>query len=1059
MNKTDQQIDRLVHDLRERAKELNCLYKIEELLNNVNRPLDELLGEVVKIIPEGWQYPDMCQAKITYKGKAYQTPGYIESEISQKADIMVQQEVVGEITVSYKNRVPTTHQDYFLKEESKLIKIIADRISHTILHKELKAISEEWDQAKKKFTSEPGDEWNTLLDMLHRTDRTLFIFIIQKMLYHLCRIGIEEARKILEQIGMNSGSEGHDDANRPSRKSNRESILDVSHDIFRLAAQHLHNFQILDYIQKWMQEDKSRFLVRSIDNPNSSLTEIIDAVTRCKYLRDEGFELSVPTQKGVRVSLARAFFSDQLNFINVAKNHLDIEDYYELVKRIIFPSKSHGKLGGKSAGLFLAYHIIKKSTNRAELFSNLKVPKTWYITSDGLSNFLYYNNLEEIIEQKYKEIDQIHIEYQNIVRLFKNSHFPPEIVKGLSAAIDDLGDIPIIVRSSSLLEDSIGAAFSGKYKSLFLANQGTKTERLDALMDAIAEVYASTFGPDPLEYRGERGLIDLFEAMGIMIQEVVGVKVGHYFLPAFSGVAFSNNEFRWSSRIKREDGLIRMVLGLGTRAVDRLSDDYPILVSPGQPDLRVNITPEEVIKYSPQKIDVINLKDNTFETVHFKDLLRQYGDVYPIIHRIVSKVEANHIQKTPSPYSIDFEKDDLIATFEGLMQKSRFLEQIRTLAELLQENIRTPVDIEFAHDGTSLYLLQCRPQSYAKEIVPAPIPKDIPEDKIIFSANRYVSNGLIPDITHIIFVDPLAYNEISDLETLKNVGRVVGKLNKVLPKRQFILMGPGRWGSRGDIKLGVSVTYADISNTAVLIEIARKKGNYTPDLSFGTHFFQDLVESSIRYLPLYPDEPDVVFNERFLLKSKNILGELIPEFEPLNHVVRVIDVPQNSDGKILRVLMNADLEEAVAILADPSSRVSMPIEKEIRLEEQSADYWRWRLYMAEKIAEALDPDRFNVKGLYIIGSTKNATAGPGSDIDLLIHFSGTKNQKRDLLNWLEGWSLTLSEMNYLRTGYRTEGLLDIHLITDDDIRNRTSFAVKIDAITDAARPLPLGKVK
>ena len=134
-------------------------------------------------------------------------------------------------------------------------------------------------------------------------------------------------------------------------------------------------------------------------------------------------------------------------------------------------------------------------------------------------------------------------------------------------------------------------------------------------MDAIAEVYASIFGPDPIEYRAERGLLDLHEEMGILVQEVVGQAVGKYFLPACSGVAFSNNEFRWSARISRSDGLIRMVPGLGTRAVDRVADDYPVLIAPGQPSLRANVTVEEVLRYSPRRVDVINLETNSFETV------------------------------------------------------------------------------------------------------------------------------------------------------------------------------------------------------------------------------------------------------------------------------------------------------------------------------------------------------------------------------------------------------------------------------------------------------------
>jgi len=144
-------------------------------------------------------------------------------------------------------------------------------------------------------------------------------------------------------------------------------------------------------------------------------------------------------------------------------------------------------------------------------------------------------------------------------------------------------------------------------------------------------------------------------------------------------------------------------------------------------------------------------------------------------------------------------------------------------------------------------LLQCRPQSYGADAVPVAIPQNLPSDKVIFSAAHFVSNGKVPDITHIVYVDLESYSQLPDQTAMRDVGRAVGRLNKLLPKRQFILVGPGRWGSRGDIKLGVPVTYSDINNTAILIEVARQKGNYLPELSFGTHFFQDLVEASIRY--------------------------------------------------------------------------------------------------------------------------------------------------------------------------------------------------------------------
>jgi hypothetical protein len=490
--------------------------------------------------------------------------------------------------------------------------------------------------------------------------------------------------------------------------------------------------------------------------------------------------------------------------------------------------------------------------------------------------------------------------------------------------------------------------------------------------------------------------------------------------------------------------------------VDRLGDDFPILVSPGQPGLRANATAEEIVRYSPRYMDVINLTTNQFETVDVVDFLRQTGDEMPAVEQLVSIYEEGHLRQ-PMLGSIDFERDDLVVAFEGLLGRTPFVKQMDALLKLIQRELRHPVDIEFAFDGTDLYLLQCRAQAPARNAKPAPIPRDIPRARLIFSANRYVSNGTVPNITHLVYVDPEQYARLGRREDLVAVGRAVGKLNKLLPKRQFILMGPGRWGSRGDIKLGVPVTYSDINNTAMLIEIARKTGDYTPDVSFGTHFFQDLVEAEIRYLPLYPDEDDVAFNEAFLTRSPNLLAELIPEFKGLSETVRVIDLPQTADQQVLYVLMNADLDEAVGVLTEPADYVDYGDEPGKTVATQEVQDWRWRARMAESIAGRLDPERFGLKALYLIGSTKNATAGPASDIDLLVHFAGDEKQRRDLEQWFEGWSLSLSEINYLRTGYRTDGLLDVHIITDEDIARRTSYAVKIGAVTDPARELPMGE--
>jgi predicted nucleotidyltransferase len=270
-------------------------------------------------------------------------------------------------------------------------------------------------------------------------------------------------------------------------------------------------------------------------------------------------------------------------------------------------------------------------------------------------------------------------------------------------------------------------------------------------------------------------------------------------------------------------------------------------------------------------------------------------------------------------------------------------------------------------------------------------------------------------------------------------------------------MGPGRWGSRGDIKLGVNVSYSDINNTAVLIEIARQTGDYLPDLSFGTHFFQDLVESEIRYLPLYPDA-DSTLNQRLLHASPNLLAAMLPEYAHLADTIRVIDIPSTNGGRVLRVLMNSELDEAIGMLASPEEQSDQgPTGNLGRSPANAEEFWRWRMQMADHIASELDPVRFGVAAMYVIGSTKNASAGPSSDIDLLIHHRGTPQMRRELEIWLQGWSLALGKVNYLRTGYSNSELLDVHFITDTDIEKRTSFAAKIGAVTDAALELQIAR--
>jgi hypothetical protein len=183
----------------------------------------------------------------------------------------------------------------------------------------------------------------------------------------------------------------------------------------------------------------------------------------------------------------------------------------------------------------------------------------------------------------------------------------------------------------------------------------------------------------------------------------------------------------------------------------------------------------------------------------------------------------------------------------------------------------------------------------------------------IFTANRLVPSGLVDKIKYIVYVDPLAYSQIIDTSVRMELARIVGRLNKRLEGEKFILMGPGRWGS-SNIDLGLKVTYADIYNTSMLIEIAVAHNGITPELSYGTHFFQDLVESNIYPLALYPDMPDILFNRTFIEQAPNKLASVLPQDNPFAEYIKVINLAEINPNKLLRVVMSADESKALGYL-------------------------------------------------------------------------------------------------------------------------------------------------
>jgi hypothetical protein len=596
------------------------------------------------------------------------------------------------------------------------------------------------------------------------------------------------------------------------------------------------------------------------------------------------------------------------------------------LKQIRSQRIGRGKIGGKAAGMMLAWKIIQRRGMEAapELARRISIPESWFVAADVFYDFQALNDLIPYMNQKYKSLDQVRADYPRLLQAYLAGRFPRDVQQRLRDLLAGIGDAPIIVRSSSLLEDNFGFSFAGKYDTFFLPNQGTLEQNLAALMRAIAAVYASVISPDAIAYRKRMGLLDYDERMAVLIQRVVGTRYKELYFPALAGVAFSRNPFRWNARIRREEGLVRLVWGLGTRAVDRVANDYPRMIALSHPALRPEIGARAVAKYSQHLVDVLNLNANEPETLPVTDVL---SSDYPGVHLIASQHKGDYVQPLfslldePDPHS-------LILTFDNLIERTDFCELMSFMLRTLEQYYERPVDVEFAvrslptrgaragshGNPIEISLLQCRPLSYRQQGQPVPIPTNVPESDRLFSANRLVPQGLVEDVRYIVWVDPVAYDQIPDPSTRTHLARLIGQLNQALKGERFILMGPGRWGS-SNMSLGVKVTYADIDHASVLAEVALAQGHHAPEASYGTHFFQDLVEAQIYPLPLYPDDPNTTFNWAFFRQAPNILRNILPDAptEVLD-ALKVIDVPTVAGGRRLTIAMSSEQERALGYL-------------------------------------------------------------------------------------------------------------------------------------------------
>jgi hypothetical protein len=764
-----------------------------------------------------------------------------------------------------------------------------------------------------------GADWRQQFEDLRNRKPELAERVCRRLLVELQHQGLVNFEELDNEIAVSlrlAGTRSSLDPNRPKPQLPSESQHALYELALKQAAEHLQPEQISATIllveKRQLAHEVSR-LAEDPDTPTPLLREKVRG-----FLDFFPGEAMAPPEDviGTRAALARRLLTDQLDFISVAKRFIRVREFGRVLDHVIPTEGNQGRLGGKAAGLILAEAMLNQAAREGRFDGDFKVPTSYFLPSNGVLEFIEYNGFEELINVKYKPIEEVRDEYPLVERLFKSGAFPPTIHAGLRAMLEEVGDVPLVVRSSSLLEDRIGHAFSGKYKSLFIANRGPIENRLAELEDAISEVYASVFHPDPIEYRRERGLIDFQEQMGVLIQQVVGREAGGMLFPVFAGVAFSLCEMRWSPRIRRTDGMARMVLGLGTRAVDRTVADYPVLLALEQPTLKAVQQPDEIYRYSQHEVDVVDLKEGRFESMRLPQLLERVGRRLPNMSRIFSIYRDRQMLPMVGVMA-QLDPKELVVTFNGLTASS-FPRELKSILDILQAGLGEPVDVEFAHDGDTLHVLQCRSLSLGPLAKRVPVPWHVPEAERVFSARRYVQTAQVRNLEWVVLVDPRDYEQLPTREAMLRVAKTVGALNRALPERRFVLMGPGRWGSRGDIRLGVPVTYSDICHTAMLVEIARQKGSYLPDVSFGTHFFNDLVESEISYLPLYPDEPEVIWNDDFLRLSPNSLAEVAPTFADVAAAVRVIHVPSVAEGRLLHVIMDAEEDTALAYLAPPT---------------------------------------------------------------------------------------------------------------------------------------------
>lgn len=566
--------------------------------------------------------------------------------------------------------------------------------------------------------------------------------------------------------------------------------------------------------------------------------------------------------------LARQLFPEDTGMAQLVEKYLDLADLIAVRERMI----GTGSIGGKALGMLVARAVLRRDA--PAIHERLEAHDSFYVGTVVFDTFLVWNKVWWI-RRRQRDPAGFLVGLDEARERILTGTFPAATIRQFEGMLDYFGEWPFIVRSSSRLEDRYGSGFAGQYDSVFCVNQGPREARLAALVDAIRQVYASTLGEQALRYRARRGLLDDTEQMALLIMRVSGTAGRRTFHPHGAGVGLSLNPYRWHRDIDPHAGVLRLVAGLGTRAVDRADDDYTRLVALNAPGLRPETHFGAIARASQRRMDVLDLQQNRIVSGRFSALVDEQPD-FPM-----ALFTSREAPDRPA-----------FLTFDGLLENTSFVAELRTLLASLHAAYDHAVEIEFTlniqADGSHrINLLQCRPMQVRDPhgaIDPTP-PPHLP--RLLTSAGAVIGPSRVLQPDRLVHINPGAYAALNQANRLA-VTRLVGLINHASIGRCVLLLGPGRWGSR-DPFLGLPVAFNEINRVAALCEIVAMHDNLTPDVSLGTHFLNELIEADMLYFALFPRKSGNLLDDGAFAGLRNRLPEIVPDAATWAETVKVYD--------------------------------------------------------------------------------------------------------------------------------------------------------------------------